>query len=646
MVFSKSQATLVAFYVLASSQQVFGRMRWMERDNRPVWLNPRRFGQEHPAVIDKLSAACPGQVCGTLSGAAITPLLAAQPECSQQDMADQIIDAAQQFDDATKANMIALAVEYRQAEKNTPPDFTTNPPKNRNSVFCQKAPKHAELNGLVQAQDPANDPNLFFDPATGKTVTKGSQANTSPFGSSGSNNAAAAPSSTAVLAVSATESATATATASSDCESVVTVTVTASATDAASTAAAATSAAAAASSTADASAIGDFGSCSVPQIQFGVGFDNRKETSFEPVDQTSYNHGSAQAIGIITQFICDTLTNKCGADATAKATCQTAKAAADTGAAKTGEQADLFNAAFGITTKFADVVAVDDQGNAIPGTGNAAAQQASTAADATATSAAAAASSTSTAGASAIGDFGSCSIPQIEFGVGFDNRKETSFQPVDKASYNHGSAQAIGIITQFICDTLTNSCGADATAKATCQTAKAAADTGAAKTGVQADLFNAAFGITTKFADVVAVDDQGRQIAGSTGSAAAPASSSAAATAAATTTAAKDTSTAAATATKSSAASATSAAAAASGGNLQTFTGALGGVTPPPVTANADGSFQVQGNASFKDLNNALTRSCDVQHNQCANAANASGNKGDLTVSACGDQQTQCDAAH
>lgn len=34
-----------------------------------------------------------------------------------------------------------------------------------------------------------------------------------------------------------------------------------------------------------ASDIGDFGSCSVPQIQFGTGFDGRKETSFEPVDQ-------------------------------------------------------------------------------------------------------------------------------------------------------------------------------------------------------------------------------------------------------------------------------------------------------------------------------------------------------------------------
>ena len=78
--------------------------------------------------------------------------------------------------------MIALAVEYRQAEKNTPPDFTTNPPTNRNSVFCQKAPKNAELNGLVQAQDPSNDPTLFFDPAKQATVTKGSQANTAPFG--------------------------------------------------------------------------------------------------------------------------------------------------------------------------------------------------------------------------------------------------------------------------------------------------------------------------------------------------------------------------------------------------------------------------------------------------------------------------------
>lgn len=81
--------------------------------------------------------------------------------------------------------MIAAAVKYRQAEKNTPPDFDTNPPTLRNSVYCQKAPKNNELNGLVQAQDPANDPNSFFDPTTGATVTRGSQPNTLPFGTNG-----------------------------------------------------------------------------------------------------------------------------------------------------------------------------------------------------------------------------------------------------------------------------------------------------------------------------------------------------------------------------------------------------------------------------------------------------------------------------
>ncbi len=88
---SKTSFGFVALSLLASSQQVLGRIRWLERDDKAILLHPRRFGQENPAVIQKLSAACPGQVCGNLSGAAITPLLAAQGECTQQDMADQII---------------------------------------------------------------------------------------------------------------------------------------------------------------------------------------------------------------------------------------------------------------------------------------------------------------------------------------------------------------------------------------------------------------------------------------------------------------------------------------------------------------------------------------------------------------------------
>ncbi|KAJ7192786.1 hypothetical protein GGX14DRAFT_577784 [Mycena pura] len=135
--------------------------------------------------------------------------------------------------------------------------------------------------------------------------------------------------------------------------------------------------------------------------------------------------------------------------------------------------------------------------------------------EAAATDSAVAATVTVTSGS--IGNFGKCTIPQIEFGVGFDSRKETSFQPVDKTSFNHSSAQAISIITQAICDTLVNSCGADATAKATCAAVQTAANAAPPKTGIDADIFNGFFGIATNFRNIEAVDDQGNPIAGTTG---------------------------------------------------------------------------------------------------------------------------------
>lgn len=52
-------------------------------------------------------------------------------------------------------------------------------------------------------------------------------------------------------------------------------------------------------------------------------------------------------------------------------------------------------------------------------------------------------------------------------------------------------------IAEFICDTLTNTCGADQLAKNTCAKAKAAADTATKGTGAQADKFNAVFGLIT-----------------------------------------------------------------------------------------------------------------------------------------------------
>jgi uncharacterized protein with GYD domain len=64
------------------------------------------------------------------------------------------------------------------------------------------------------------------------------------------------------------------------------------------------------------------------------------------------------------------LTNTCGADQTAKSTCAKAEAAANAKPAKTGAQADAFNAAFGINTDFVGVAEVDDNGNIVTGTGS------------------------------------------------------------------------------------------------------------------------------------------------------------------------------------------------------------------------------------------------------------------------------------
>jgi hypothetical protein len=60
--------------------------------------------------------------------------------------------------------------------------------------------------------------------------------------------------------------------------------------------------------------------------------------------------------------MCDTLTNTCDANQAAKDLCAQATAAADTVTAKTGGQADAFNAVFGIKTNFAATAPVSDTG--------------------------------------------------------------------------------------------------------------------------------------------------------------------------------------------------------------------------------------------------------------------------------------------
>jgi hypothetical protein len=70
-------------------------------------------------------------------------------------------------------------------------------------------------------------------------------------------------------------------------------------------------------------------------------------------------------------------------------------------------------------------------------------------------------------------------------------------------------------------------------------------------------------------------------------------------------------------------AAAVATATAASGTNVQTFAGALGGIGAPPVIeTSGDRPFSTDG-STFVNAAAALQRSCSVQHNQCADAANA-----------------------
>jgi len=80
-------------------------------------------------------------------------------------------------------------------------------------------------------------------------------------------------------------------------------------------------------------------------------------------------------------------------------------------------------------------------------------------------------------------------------------------------------------------------------------------------------------------------------------------------------------------------------------GNLQKFTGALGGQTAPAVTPGGRG-FEVEGSDDFLNVGAALGRSCDIQHNKCANVANsAAGRASGISVGQCDQQNNECRAA-
>lgn len=203
----------------------------------------------------------------------------------------------------------------------------------------------------------------------------------------------------------------------------------------------------------------DLGSCKNPTVEFGPGFEGRKlrENSFKPVDKTEFAQASALNGQIVFNAICNILGDKCKAPTATVDACKSGATAAE--AQQGGAKADTFNAALGFTTNFANVPAAAGGGPGDPALANTA-------------------------------NFNKCTDPTIVFGPGFDGRKEDSFQPANKTDFNHGSALNPGIITQFICDTLVNSCDADQKAIDNCKAAQTAATglTGQAA----ADAFNKA----------------------------------------------------------------------------------------------------------------------------------------------------------
>ncbi|QRW04111.1 hypothetical protein RhiLY_03110 [Ceratobasidium sp. AG-Ba] len=343
--FSKSLVSFVLLAILSSGAQA--RIRIVERDGRALY--GRRFGQESIPEAGQLGSACQGDVCGILGGRVPGVLLAGAGECAQQDLADDIIDAARKQDAATATKMIDLAKKIRTAEKNTPPDFSTNPPSLRNKgISGEHLPSWRRCCGFgwgrrwcrsCRPSDPP--PPAATDAATNpdNTATPTDVPGTCPP--------------VATVTVTVDPAATATATGVPQ------------APDASTPAAGSGSNGGAAGISGSLSANINLGSCTDPTIRFGAGIEGRKETSFIPNNLKEFNHGSAQASGIITKFICDTFVNSCKADAAAQQVCQQALQAAAAAGAKQGAAADAFNAAFGFKSNFASIQAIDSQGKPV-----------------------------------------------------------------------------------------------------------------------------------------------------------------------------------------------------------------------------------------------------------------------------------------
>ncbi|KAI4260320.1 MAG: hypothetical protein L6R42_004106 [Xanthoria sp. 1 TBL-2021] len=225
---------------------------------------------------------------------------------------------------------------------------------------------------------------------------------------------------------------------------------------------------------------------------------------------------------------------------------------------------------------------------------------------------------------------------------GLDGRKEASFAPNSDADFKHGSSLNIGVMSAFICQQLNDKCKAGAEAVAACEEGKEAAAN--AKGQDAADAFNAALGgegVRAVEEDVADESDEAAEIdvtcntSSSTTSAAAASSSTSAATAS--------------NAEHDEAAPSSVPSAAANSDDHTNDTEAN-----QDIAANSVQQYQrcrkrattITANDktdTFIRKGTALSRSCAVQNNACANAADSGKIEGG--VGQCDEQKKECKAA-
>ncbi|EXJ66030.1 uncharacterized protein A1O5_10644 [Cladophialophora psammophila CBS 110553] len=346
-----------------------------------------RFNQE-PIPIPAIAAVqggAPG-VAPTIAGAAISDLLAAANACDKLKRGDQIIAEL-----GTGADAVAAAIGIVAAEKNFNPFVQSIP------TICDdpSLPATDVLRGITPLIDPAVVGSDIANAlsaktkvtpldATGKSVadllaengftnfTAQSAAGATSAAPAASVSAGADASTTTALTTTAlTTTALATTAAANVCGTVAASNATSAAADSATstTSAAVETSTAAADTTGNATQAStvsgaDFGLC-VPTMKFEGGLGGRPATEFTflPIDPLCAQ-GQQEALNpnIITNRICDQLTNVCQANDAAKTLCRSVQAQIQALGTRDKSTVDTWNANLG----FAGTVTNPDGGPAEP----------------------------------------------------------------------------------------------------------------------------------------------------------------------------------------------------------------------------------------------------------------------------------------